>query len=107
MARQYAPREVPTSARAQATRQRVLDAAKELVATEGVDALDTRLVAARAGASIGTVYRFWRNKHDLLQEIHPELAGLQQKMQEIRQLDREPIPDDEKWLRTRQILSLG
>lgn len=60
----------------------------------------------RAGVSIGTVYRFWRNKHDILQEIHPELAGLQQKVQEIRRVDREPIPDAEKWLRTRRILNL-
>lgn len=48
--------------------ERILDAARAVFATEGLDAqLET--VAKRAGVGIGSIYRRFGNKNDLIQEL--------------------------------------
>ncbi len=49
-----------------ARRQRVIDAAMELGAEGGYDAVQMRDVAARAGVAMGTVYRYFFSKDHLL-----------------------------------------
>jgi AcrR family transcriptional regulator len=57
----------PVLTRAQeARRQRVLDAAMELGAEGGYDAVQMRDVAARALVALGTVYRYFSSKDRLL-----------------------------------------
>jgi AcrR family transcriptional regulator len=47
---------------------RILDAAREVFASEGLDAqLET--VARRAGVGVGSIYRRYGNKNDLIQEL--------------------------------------
>ena len=50
----------------QARRQRIVDAATTLAAEGGYEAVMMKDVAARAGASLGTVYRYFSSKDHLL-----------------------------------------
>jgi AcrR family transcriptional regulator len=48
--------------------ERILDAAREVFAAEGLDAqLET--IARRAGVGVGSIYRRYGNKNDLIQEL--------------------------------------
>jgi AcrR family transcriptional regulator len=55
------------------THAKILDAAIELVADSGPEALTIPLVAERAGASIRTVYRHFASKEALLEEISAQM----------------------------------
>lgn len=61
-----APRQV--RADAQRNEDAVLEAAKAVFATEGVDA-PVRLIAARAGVGVGTLYRRFPNRADLIAAV--------------------------------------
>jgi AcrR family transcriptional regulator len=50
-------------------RQRISAAAQELYLQEGIEGLSMRRVAERVGVSAPAIYRHFRNKDDLLQEI--------------------------------------
>jgi AcrR family transcriptional regulator len=56
------------SARQQARRERIVDAATALAAEGGYDAVMMKDVAARAGVALGTVYRYFASKDHLLAE---------------------------------------
>jgi AcrR family transcriptional regulator len=58
-----------TEARRAATRERIVAAAHELVARGGYREAAVAAVAARAGVAIGTVYRHFPSKADLLTEV--------------------------------------
>ena len=64
-----ATRVVPTQARARFTVEAIIEAAGEILRTQGVDAVSTRNVAARAGVSVGAVYQYFPNKEAILVEI--------------------------------------
>jgi AcrR family transcriptional regulator len=49
--------------------QRMLDAAQQLVAEVGYDALTTTLIAERADVSIGSLYQFFPDKRAVVQEL--------------------------------------
>ncbi len=55
--------------RAARTRERILQAALELVRAGGFAAAHVRAVAARAGVSVGSVYRHFGSKGGLLEEV--------------------------------------
>jgi len=57
-----APRRTPVQARSIERVERILDAASELLAEGGYDAVKTNLIAKRAGVSIGSVYQFFPNR---------------------------------------------
>ena len=59
----------PTQARARFTLEAIVGAADELLRTQGVDAVTTRNVAARAGVSVGALYQYFPNKEAILIEI--------------------------------------
>jgi AcrR family transcriptional regulator len=54
--------------KATATRNRIIDSATELFATEGYAAVTVRAVAARSGVTSGAIYATFRGKADLLIE---------------------------------------
>jgi len=58
-----------TEARRAAARERILDAAHELVARGGFGAASVAAVADRAGVATGTVYRHFASKADLFAEV--------------------------------------
>src|SRR2546421_11565271 len=49
--------------------QALLDAATELFAQQGYDAVGTPEIAQRAGVSVGTFYRYFDDKHEVYLEI--------------------------------------
>jgi AcrR family transcriptional regulator len=64
----YRPTE-RTEARRAATRERVVAAARELIARGGYGEAQVAAVAARAGVATGTVYRHFPSKADLFAEV--------------------------------------
>jgi AcrR family transcriptional regulator len=60
---------VQTEARRAAVRERVVDAARELIARGGYQEARVAAVAARAGVATGTVYRHFPSKADLFAEV--------------------------------------
>lgn len=59
----------PSQARARFTVEAILGAASEILRSQGVDALSTRNVAARAGVSVGAIYQYFPNKEAILIEL--------------------------------------
>lgn len=59
----------PLQDRSRATVSFVLEAAAQLFAESGYDAVTTNAVAERAGVSIGTLYQYFANKDDLLMAL--------------------------------------
>lgn len=64
-----AQRATPSQARARFTVETILEAASEILRVQGVDAVTTRKIAARAGVSVGAVYQYFPNKEAILIEI--------------------------------------
>jgi AcrR family transcriptional regulator len=58
-----------TEARKAATRERILNAARELIASGGYREAQVSAVAAKAGLATGTVYRHFPSKSDLFSEV--------------------------------------
>lgn len=54
----------------------VLDAARDIVATEGLRDLSTRKVANRIGYSVGTLYNHFENLDDLIVQVNAETLDL-------------------------------
>ncbi|MEV6123436.1 TetR/AcrR family transcriptional regulator [Streptomyces sp. NPDC052077] len=59
-------RSVPVQRRSAERLTRILDACAALLDEAGYDALSTRAVALRAGVPIGSVYRFFGNKREMV-----------------------------------------
>jgi AcrR family transcriptional regulator len=70
----YRPTE-RTEARKAATRQRIVDAALELLGEGGYASAGVQAVAARAGIATGSVYRHFASKDDLFTEVFRRAAA--------------------------------
>jgi TetR/AcrR family acrAB operon transcriptional repressor len=66
---QAAPQPVPTTRRAERTRQRILVAAGECFAAQGFSRATVEAIAAGAGVSKGIVYRHFRGKELILEAL--------------------------------------
>lgn len=62
-------RRVPTQDRGRARVEAILDAAEIEFADAGYDSATTEAIAARAGASIGSLYQFFPNKRALFEAV--------------------------------------
>ena len=67
----------PRQQRSQATRERLLDAAGQLLAEVGVERLSTNLVARRAGVTPPTLYHYFADKYALLRLLGQRLMAAQ------------------------------
>jgi AcrR family transcriptional regulator len=56
-------------------RAALLDAATQLLAEDGIDAISMDTVAARAGVSRALVYKHFTDRHDLLAEVYRQQAS--------------------------------
>lgn len=63
------PRKSPKQARARVTVDAILEGATRILVDEGLDKLNTNLVAKIAGVSIGTLYQYFPTKEAILTEI--------------------------------------
>ncbi|MGW4326033.1 TetR/AcrR family transcriptional regulator [Nocardia sp. NPDC004573] len=59
----------PTQERAKATREHILDTAARLFGERGIADTSTNRIAAEAGVSIGTVYRYFADRAVLVDEL--------------------------------------
>ena len=62
-------RKQPVQKRAEFTVQAIIDAARELLLKQGVDAVTTRQVAERAGVAIGTLYQYFPDRDAILMQL--------------------------------------
>jgi AcrR family transcriptional regulator len=62
-------RRVPVQARSRARVQRLIDAADELLAEDGAEALTTTRVAEAAGVSVGSLYQYLPDKGALVEAV--------------------------------------
>jgi AcrR family transcriptional regulator len=63
------PRKNPSQARARRTVDLILEAATQILATRGEEALTTNHIAERAGFSIGTLYQYFPNREAILDAL--------------------------------------
>ena len=69
--------------RSRRTVQRILAAAEEIIAADGVDAVTTRAIAERAGVAAPSLYRFFEDRHAILDALLEQmLAELETAVQE-------------------------
>lgn len=54
-------------------RAAILEAALELLAENGFHGAPTSLIAQRAGIGVGTIYRYFKDKDELIRELHQEV----------------------------------
>ena len=66
-----AVRNEPMQARSRVRLTTIEAAAREVIAREGRDAFTTADVAEEAGCSIGTVYRYFTDRVDILNHLYP------------------------------------
>ncbi len=68
------PRSIPVQERAQLQRNHILSASRQLIENVNIGPLHftTDQVAALAGTSIGTVYRYFDDKLDILFTLYPD-----------------------------------
>jgi len=77
-------RTVPVQARGRDKLARMLEVADRLIATEGADAITTTRVAAEAGISVGSVYRYLPNREAIIEALAQYYLGrLEQRMDEL------------------------
>jgi AcrR family transcriptional regulator len=66
-------RKSPLQERARESRERVLTSATELFSERGVVDTSTNRIAEHAGMSIGTLYRYFDDKHQIVHELRQRL----------------------------------
>lgn len=57
-------------------RQAILRATLELVAEQGFHGTPTSQIASNAGVGVGTIYRYFANKDELIEEIHTNIHAI-------------------------------
>jgi AcrR family transcriptional regulator len=88
-------RRVPTQARSRARVRRLLDAAEELLAAEGAEALTTTRVAEEAGVSVGSLYQYLPDKGAIVEALARRyLTEFEALMGE---LERSILSDPQAW----------
>lgn len=64
-----AERRAPSQRRSRERVAKILDAAAELVVSNGVDALSTRKIADTAGVPVASIYQYFADKEEILLEL--------------------------------------
>jgi AcrR family transcriptional regulator len=68
-------RREPTQQRSRRTVRQILDAADQIVGTQGVDAATTRAIAERAGVAIPSLYRFFADRDEILDALTEHMTA--------------------------------
>jgi AcrR family transcriptional regulator len=86
---------VPTQARSRERLSRVLDAADELLASEGAEAFTTTRVAQVAGIPVGSVYHYFPGKEALVEALAVRYwSDFDDLVAAVAESDeRDPLPD--------------
>ncbi|WP_378730149.1 TetR/AcrR family transcriptional regulator [Nocardia brasiliensis] len=65
----------PQQVRARESRERILTAAAQLFAERGIADTSTNRIAAQAGMSIGSLYRYFADKDDIVEELRERVLS--------------------------------
>lgn len=89
------PRQRPVQARSRATVDRIVAAAAELLAEDGYNTLSTNAIARRAGVSPGTLYQYFGDRDEIVDElVHRMVRNFEDTMSPVlRNLDAKPNSD--------------
>lgn len=68
-------RKVPRQQRSRAMVDRIVEAAREVLVTDGYDRLTTNRVADRAGVSPGSLYQYFPDKATIVEEVSERYVG--------------------------------
>lgn len=63
-------RKQPSQDRSKKKVQKVLDAAAELLVSQGIDSITTPRIAAVSGVTVGSIYQYFPNKESILHELY-------------------------------------
>lgn len=74
---QRALRKIPAQSRGERTRQKILDAAAELLEEIGIEDVTTNLICKQAGVTPPALYRYFSNKHAVLAALGERLMSKQ------------------------------
>jgi len=77
-------RNAPVQTRSQARLNGLLDAARVAYDVNGRDNFTTGQVAEQAGASIGTIYRYYSDRVKIMDAIHPDRDKPQEAIDRIK-----------------------
>src|SRR3954454_11994851 len=84
MAQLASLRTMPVQARGRDKLVRMLEVADRLIAVEGADAITTTRIAADAGISVGSVYRYLPNRGAIIEALAQFYLGrLEERMDEL------------------------
>jgi len=86
----------PTQARARARRLAILDAASSFVLNGQIDKVTTTSVAQRAGIPVGSVYRYFDGRADILDQLYREAYdNIETSMAEVQSSmpPKTPVPE--------------
>ncbi|MFJ4716236.1 TetR/AcrR family transcriptional regulator [Streptomyces sp. NPDC088785] len=85
-----APYKEPQQARSAATLARVLRAAEEIASSAGLEEMTMTGVAERAGVSVGTIYRRFEDKEQLINALTERMLSRREEYVERRLREAEP-----------------
>ncbi|AHH20549.1 putative transcriptional regulator, TetR family [Nocardia nova SH22a] len=84
----------PTQERAKETRQQILDTAARLFGERGIENTSTNRIAAEAGTSIGTVYRYFSDRTVMVEELLEQLLeGIERRFTERLNLSEKTVEE--------------
>lgn len=98
-------RVAPVQSRAKARVEAILTAARAHYAQVGRDSFDLDDVAALAGCSVATIYRYFVSPTTLLDAIAPDRDRAEIKLSAIRNIQVMGGSHEEKWLAVEHILA--
>lgn len=88
--RNVAVRKTPSQSRSREKVQDILEAARHLLATEGLEKLTTNRIARAAGMSVGSLYQYFPNKQAIIHQLYSDwLASVRRLLREYQDGDLE------------------
>lgn len=88
--RKVVVRKAPSQTRSQEKVQAILKAARQLLATTGLEKLTTNHIASAAGMSVGSLYQYFPNKQAIIHQLYTGwLESIRELLQEYLAMDLE------------------
>lgn len=84
--RKIVPRKAPSQERSKQKVNQILEATKQLLASDGLEKLTNNHIAKAAGMSVGSLYQYFPNKQAIIYRLYQDwLGGIQETMRAMAQ----------------------
>lgn len=84
--RKITPRKAPAQERSKQKVNQILEATKQLLATDGLEKLTNNHIAKAAGMSVGSLYQYFPNKQAIIYRLYQDwLESVQETMRQLAQ----------------------